>query len=319
MSAHAVRGAHRGSGTVSVAPPAGAGPAAIDEIGKTAFMIACYRAQESRRANPIFHDPHAHLFVDDEVRAMAAELSHLLPAAQEMVRCRTRVIDDALAARIAAGTRQVLLLGAGFDARALRMAASGVRYFEIDRGAVLAHKGAVLAAAGLASGGTYVDCDYVEEEFCAALGKSGFEFGVPTHVIWEGNTAYLAMAQIEATLDRLAAALPDFSVSMDYLDEKVVLGTSGIPEIDAATNLMARLGSPWKTGLAGIFDLAAKIGLAVAEDRLTADVARQPGAGPSPIPAILSLYSVCTLAKGAAIPPGESSVDREGRSSGTLR
>jgi methyltransferase (TIGR00027 family) len=61
---------------------------------------------------------------------------------------RTRFFDDYLTAA-AAGCSQVVLLAAGLDTRAFRLAwAPGTRVFEIDLPAVLAFKDAVLAGLG---------------------------------------------------------------------------------------------------------------------------------------------------------------------------
>ena len=80
-----------------------------------------------------------------------------------------------------------------------------------------------------------------------------------------------------------------------------ITGTSFHPPYGGFRLHVADTGHAVAAGV-GDFDTVDELymGLAVAEDRLTADVARQPGAGPSPVPAILALYSVCTLAKGAA-------------------
>src|SRR5262249_33277528 len=73
----------------------------------------------------------------------------LWPAARYM-QVRTRVVDDALRACVRAGGRQVLLLGAGYDARATRLAPEleGARVFEVDHAATQARKRRILARLG---------------------------------------------------------------------------------------------------------------------------------------------------------------------------
>ena len=59
---------------------------------------------------------------------------------------RTRVIDDALRDFVAGGGRQLVLLGAGYDCRALRLPElAELRVFEVDHPATQAHKRDVLA------------------------------------------------------------------------------------------------------------------------------------------------------------------------------
>lgn len=59
---------------------------------------------------------------------------------------RTRAIDDALEQFAADGGRQVLLLGAGYDTRELRLLAGqdDLLFFEVDHPSTQAHKRAVL-------------------------------------------------------------------------------------------------------------------------------------------------------------------------------
>ena len=70
---------------------------------------------------------------------------------------RTRVIDDALRAFVARGGRQLVVLGAGYDCRALRLPElAGVRVLEVDHPATQGHKREVLERLHAASPATYV-------------------------------------------------------------------------------------------------------------------------------------------------------------------
>lgn len=116
---------------------------------RTAEYVAMYRALETneRRREPLFRDPLATRFLTGS-RALAIRLANVpgcrevlerysdrrAPGARTSAIGRTRFIDDAIRAEIARGTRQVVILGAGYDTRAHRMpelATSTV--FEVDR------------------------------------------------------------------------------------------------------------------------------------------------------------------------------------------
>jgi methyltransferase (TIGR00027 family) len=76
---------------------------------------------------------------------VASPLGRLL----SWMQLRTRAIDDLVLAFAARGGRQIVLLGAGYDCRAVRLAPRlpGARWFEIDHPATQARKRALLAAA----------------------------------------------------------------------------------------------------------------------------------------------------------------------------
>lgn len=70
------------------------------------------------------------------------------------IEARTRFVDEEVLAAIAAGVRQIVICGAGYDDRALRFRSHGVRYFELDHSATQADKLRRLrAVAGQATAG----------------------------------------------------------------------------------------------------------------------------------------------------------------------
>jgi len=267
----------------------------IDEVGKTAFIVACWRAQEAQRKNPIFTDPHARLFVNEEMSGVANDLSQVLPGGPAMVRYRTRFFNDSLAKQIASGKRQVIILGAGFDTRSLTSESKNVRFFEIDKSAVLDFKHKVLKDAGIVSNSVYTPCDYVKDDFISVLESHGFDSVLPTYIIWEGNTAYLSKEQIAITFGKIKHSLRHFAISLDYLSEEIVTQTTGIQALTDAVACFAAMGSPWITGFSNAGDLADALELNVVEDRLTSDLAKTYSGADQQHAAILSNYAVCTL------------------------
>src|SRR5213595_578868 len=133
----------------------------------TAAAIARVRSREAQRpmAERLFEDPYAHLF--DDTRREVREIFALIPFFEEHIRLRTRYLDDAVRAAVRSGTTHVVLLGAGFDTRALRMPELGppVRVVEIDHADQIASKKAQLASADVAlpKGLTFVPVDLAEQ------------------------------------------------------------------------------------------------------------------------------------------------------------
>ncbi|HTL32126.1 MAG TPA: class I SAM-dependent methyltransferase [Kofleriaceae bacterium] len=104
----------------------------------TAFSIAAVRDDE--RLLPVkerlFDDPYAGLFRAAGAHAEEGTKRFLaLPFFKDGIRLRTRFIDDVLGKALEDGIDQIVLLGAGFDARAFRIPAiiaRRARVYEID-------------------------------------------------------------------------------------------------------------------------------------------------------------------------------------------
>lgn len=121
------------------------------------------------------------------------------------IACRTRFFDDSVRMALAEGVTQVVLLGAGYDSRPLRVAGQGVRYFEVDHPATQADKRRRLLAPDV----TYVGSDLTHDDFPGALRRSGYDGARPSIILAEGLTMYLD----QATNERLFTALAGLAVA----------------------------------------------------------------------------------------------------------
>ena len=86
---------------------------------------------ENHQLRPLYRDPVVEMFLDEDTRHAAKLIADSFPPVKDMVRIRTKYLDDTLDRHIASGFRQVVILGAGLDTRAVRKQAAGVTYFEI--------------------------------------------------------------------------------------------------------------------------------------------------------------------------------------------
>jgi methyltransferase (TIGR00027 family) len=122
---------------------------------------------------------------------------------------RTRVLDDFLLQSVHAGARQVILLGAGLDARAFRLHwPSDCVIFEIDREGVLEFKHKVLAGLSAAPKTARVPVPIdLRADWVTALTDAGFDTAAPSIWLAEGLLFYLPIAAetyLIATVDRLS-------------------------------------------------------------------------------------------------------------------
>jgi methyltransferase (TIGR00027 family) len=194
---------------------------------------------------------------------------------------RTRFFDDQVLASISAGVGQIVILGAGYDDRALRFRSAGVRFFELDHPATQADKARRLRALQAdASEPRLVPADFRHDDVAAVLGGCGHDATRPSLFICEGLLVYLeqsAIAGLLAGLRSAAAAGSTLAASLAVHRE----GPSS-EQVTAIANARRRNGTsePWRTILpaAAHIELVEQAGWHVSG---TVDAARlDPGAPP---------------------------------------
>jgi methyltransferase (TIGR00027 family) len=190
----------------------------LPAVGRTAVGVAALRALESRRPDRLFDDPYAAAFFETGRSVLPDRPGDnglgTLFAAQ--VAIRTRFYDEYL---LNGGCTQVVLLAAGLDARAFRLAwPPGVRLFELDLPEVLAFKDDVLAARGAEP-----SCDRIavpadlREDWASALRAAGFDPHVPTAWLAEGLLVYLSFEDADRMLTTVSGlSAPGSRVSFEH-------------------------------------------------------------------------------------------------------
>lgn len=163
---------------------------------------------------------------------------------------RTRLIDDAVRGFVAGGGRQVIVLGAGYDARALRMPElAGARVLEVDHPATQHHKRNVLARLAVTSPVEYVAWDFEThpmDDLPGALADAGLDVAAPSLTIWEGVTMYLTEAAIDASLHAIAAwSATGSQLAMTYMTRSRLQSSLAMRAMRA---LVSRLGEPFRFG-----------------------------------------------------------------------
>jgi methyltransferase (TIGR00027 family) len=125
------------------------------------------------------------------------------PSMRAHLRARTAFFDAQVTAAVAGGQCQVVVLGAGYDDRALRFRTPGSRFFEVDHPATQRDKRLRLEATGLdLDGPTLVPADFRTDDVAAALERAGHRAELPTLVLAEGLLVYL---DATAVVDLLGA------------------------------------------------------------------------------------------------------------------
>lgn len=193
---------------------------------------------------------------------------------------RTRVIDDALRSFLAEGGAQLVLLGAGYDCRALRLPElAAARVFEVDHPATQSNKRSTLASINAPSPARYVAWNFEErpmEDLPEALADAGHDPALPTFTVWEGVTMYLSEAAIDASLRAIAEwSAPGSLLAMTYFSRarlaKPSLATRALRAV------VAQFGEPWRFGWdpEALPGYLAERGLELVDDIALSDAARE--------------------------------------------
>ncbi len=183
-------------------------------VALTAAAVAQERAVETARADGLVNDPWARTLVDAAVAAAPTSSpqwtllangvtpSAVVPAMTDYLPLRTRWLDDVILSAVEAGAGQVVVLGAGLDTRALRLAWSkSVHVFTIDQPAVMDFVQNVLASETPPPDvrWTPLSAD-LAGPWNSTLVKSGFTIDVATVWVLEGVLMYLSPEQNHALL-----------------------------------------------------------------------------------------------------------------------
>ncbi len=216
-----------------------------EAVAGTGLLVAAIRAMESTREDRLFTDPYADKLAGDTGRALlAAAIAETGERSTVQIVVRTRFLDDALlrAVRVAA---QVVILAAGMDARAYRLAwPDGTTVYELDQPAVIAAKGDILAEDEPRCRRVAIGVD-LAGDWPAALTAAGFDPHTPTVWLIEGLLQYLDEGIVRTLFDRVhTLSAPNSTLLYDVVGKTLLESPMMAPLVRA----MAEQGSPWLFG-----------------------------------------------------------------------
>jgi methyltransferase (TIGR00027 family) len=261
---------------------------------RTAEHNALFRALEVRRPadERIIDDRLAVAFLRPSFRALVG-LARLGPCRTLLMRiiddrwpgvrptvvARTWAIDETIAGLLGE-TPQVVILGAGFDTRAWRLA--GLRtttVFEVDHPDTQRAKRAVVErrAPARTADVRFVPTDFHLGRLSAAMADAGYDATVPTLFLWEGTTNYLSAEAVDATLRWCAGAASGSHLVFTYIDEAVLSDPGRYHGAERVLTAVGRTGESMTFGLApdGLGGYLAERGLVLVDDEGAADVRRR--------------------------------------------
>lgn len=219
------------------------------DVAMTAKVAAAGRARESEREDRLFDDALAAALAGPEGFSWMEQWRLPgAPAENPTIGPRTRFFDDLVVEALSEGIRQVVLVAAGMDTRAFRLALPGeATVFELDRGSVLEEKQAALDAAAAAPGCRRVPVS-VDLAHCppsVALTGSGFEPAKRSVFVAEGLSYYLSEQENAALLDDLCRIAAHGSrLGIDMVSQRALENQAVAPFL----KWLESMGIPWRFG-----------------------------------------------------------------------
>lgn len=203
-------------------------------------------------------------------RAMINASERSVPGSWASLLCRKAYADDQVVDALAAGIKQVVLLGAGFDTRSVRLVAPrGATAYEVDLARNSAAKRERLTAVfgRIPERVRLVPTDFERDDLAEVLAAAGFDSEAPAMFVWEAVTQYLTEPAVRTTLQSLAGVARDSRLIFTYVLRELVNGT----DLHGADQLYRRfvVKQPiWRFGLdpADVKPLLEPYGWALIED-----------------------------------------------------
>jgi methyltransferase (TIGR00027 family) len=145
------------------------------------------------------------------------------------VLCRKRYIDDKLLEALSAGIQAVVILGAGLDTRAYRLAAlCTVPVFEVDLPENIAYKRAKLLElyGSVPAHVALVPLDFDSQDLASGLASQGYRAEYKSFFVWEAVTQYLSENGVRKTLSSLAQTKSGSRLVFTYVRKDFIDGTA---------------------------------------------------------------------------------------------
>lgn len=146
---------------------------------------------------------------------------------------------------------QIVLPGVGFDLMALQHTkGKSIKVFELDQRNTINVKMETLDRAGIEHDWiTYIPVDYEKESWSDKLLAAGFDKTKNTLFIWESVSLFLDEETVKDSLRKMAEICEgECIIAQDFYTRSFVTGEYS-KTVKRSSNLIARMGEPWKFGI----------------------------------------------------------------------
>jgi len=217
---------------------------------RTALRVAERRAVHQVLDHPqVLNDPIAVPLLGREFKYDAEfESSRYGRAFRAFMVARSRLTEDHLAAAVAQGLAQYVVLGAGLDTFAYRNPFPQIRVFEVDFPATQEWKRSLLETAGISvpSNLTFVPLDFEHMTLADGLAAAAFDSDKPAFFGWLGVVPYLSLPAFQATLETIGRLREGSGVCFDFAQPPELIEPQYLPAFQALAARVAAAGEPFR-------------------------------------------------------------------------
>jgi methyltransferase (TIGR00027 family) len=173
----------------------------------------------------VISDPLGGYYAGEEGMKIVGLMQAINPSIRKAIVLRARFIDDYACRSLNEGFEQVVLLGAGYDSRFIRLPEfRGARIYELDLYSTQVIKKSMTRKllGDLPPNVNYVSIDFSRDSIIQKLLAAGFQRYKKTLFIWEGVTLFLNQDILEKTLGRIADICPDSRIVFDFVPSELI-------------------------------------------------------------------------------------------------
>ena len=182
------------------------------------------------------------------------KLRKKVPGTYEYMTARTKHFDELFKSALEENVPQLIILGAGYDTRALRYRdkIKDTRIFEVDTPIIQRQKKMILEKSNIdiPEQVTFVPINFNRENIQDLLPEAGYETSLKSCFLWEGVTYYLTEEAIKGTL----SFIRDFSgpgtrIAFDYFYKRGIFGGNDLYGAKEIRMQVEKSGEPFLFGL----------------------------------------------------------------------
>lgn len=206
-------------------------------------------------------------------RILAHRFNEIVPQIQNMVASRTKDCDQCILEFLKHDDIQIINIGIGLDTRIARIPQMNkAKIFNLDLPVMLERRKEIFENYIGAQISTHINIpiDLNEENIADALvSHPEFDSKKKSFVIWEGGSMYFSPSKAREIFSSIAGLFKGASTQMwfDYVDIKVIDGTSGMDVVENFIDAIRMLGEPFVNGYSNLEQSMSDVGITIVSNK----------------------------------------------------
>ena len=236
----------------------------LSKASRTALMAAIHRFLAFKDQELKGPDDMARIFLPGKVnfflsfkfirKSVKNKMQRLVPGTYDYVTARTSFFDEQFKLALAENYDQIVLLGAGYDSRAIRFKADfqDTAVIELDEKSIQNEKLRLLRKEGIQIPGKlkFAPINFNKDNLQQVLSRVGYASSKRTLFLWEGVSMYLEEDAVAAMMQFVAAKSSKGSrIAFDYFDRAILDGDNGSYGAKEISAEVKKSGEPFRFGI----------------------------------------------------------------------